>query len=218
MSAGTEANRQSVRQRSSRRNDKPARDREGRKGPPGTARPGLAVRQVACRLLAAVIDRKISLDGMLDPTGGNCAYLALSPADRALARAIIATVLRRKPAIDAAIDRLLERPLPEGARALRFILEAGAAQILYLDVPDRAAVDLAVEQAHADPRSRRFARLVNAILRRLSRERQSGGEAAPQLFEFGAVLVPGTAGSLLRPRGADNSDDDRGAADDRPDG
>jgi 16S rRNA (cytosine967-C5)-methyltransferase len=45
--------------------------------------------------------------------------------------------------------------------------------MLYLDVPDHSAVDLAVEQANRDPRNRRFAKLVNAVLRRLSREKQA---------------------------------------------
>jgi 16S rRNA (cytosine967-C5)-methyltransferase len=51
------------------------------------------------------------------------------------------------------------------------VLRVGAAQILYLDVPDRAAVDLAVTQADSDPRNRRFAGLVNALLRRMAREK-----------------------------------------------
>lgn len=146
----------------------------GRREPAGRGpeRQGLEARRVASRLLAAVVDRHVSLDGMLDPKGGNGAYLALDEMDRGLVRAIVTTALRRRPMIDRALARLLEKPLPEGARSLRFILETGAAQILYLDVPDRAAVDLAVEQANGDPRSRRFAGLVNALLRRLSRERE----------------------------------------------
>ncbi|WP_181408170.1 RsmB/NOP family class I SAM-dependent RNA methyltransferase [Pararhizobium mangrovi] len=136
-----------------------------------SAKPGLAARQVAGRLLAAVVDRQVSLDGMLNATGGNAAYLALSNADRALVRAILATALRRRAAIETALRHLVERPLPEGARSLHFILCVGAAQILYLDVPDHSAVDLAVAQAHDDPRGRRFAKLVNAVLRRLSREK-----------------------------------------------
>lgn len=147
-------------------------DRTGRPEGKGE-RQGLEARRVASRLLAAVVDRKVSLDGMLDPKGGNGAYLALEEADRGLVRAIVTTALRRRPMIDRALGHLLERPLPEGARSLRFILETGAAQILYLDVPDRAAVDLAVEQANGDPRSRRFSGLVNALLRRLSRERET---------------------------------------------
>jgi 16S rRNA (cytosine967-C5)-methyltransferase len=38
-------------------------------------------------------------------------------------------------------------------------------------VPDHSAVDIAVEQARRDPRSSRFANLVNALLRRLGREK-----------------------------------------------
>lgn len=136
-------------------------------------KPGLRTRQAATKLLAAVVDRHTSLDGMLDPEGGNPAYLALGEADRTLARAILLTALRHRTAIDAMIGMLLDRPLPDGARSLQFGLAVAAAQIVYLDVPDRAAVDLAVEQARTDPRSRRFASLANALLRRLSREKEA---------------------------------------------
>ena len=134
-------------------------------------KPGLEARSAAAKLLAAVLDRKTSLDGMLDADHGNPAYRALNDADRALVRAILNTALRHLPRIDAAISSLLQTPLPEGARALKHVLTVAAAQILYLDVPDHSAVDLAVEQANADPRNRRFASLVNALLRRMSREK-----------------------------------------------
>ncbi|TCL73061.1 16S rRNA (cytosine967-C5)-methyltransferase [Rhizobium sp. BK251] len=143
--------------------------------PPQAAReekPGFAARATAAKILAAVVDRKTSLDGMLDAEGGNPAYRALGENDRALVRAILNSALRHLPRIDAALASLLDSPLPEGARALHHLLTVGAAQILYLDVPDHSAVDLAVEQANQDPRNRRFAGLVNAILRRLGREKQ----------------------------------------------
>lgn len=110
---------------------------------------------------------------MLDHEHGNPAYRELSEADRALVRAILNSALRHLPRIQAAIGSMLQTPLPEGARALDHVLAVAAAQILYLDVPDHSAVDLAVEQAQADPRNRRFANLVNAILRRLSREKDT---------------------------------------------
>jgi 16S rRNA (cytosine967-C5)-methyltransferase len=141
---------------------------ENRSGP---FKPGLEVRLTAAKLLAAVVDRKTSLDGMLDLTHGNPAYKALSDADRALTRAILTTALRYLPRIEAAIASLIETPLPEGARALHHVLVIAATQILHLDVPSHAAVDLAVEQANRDPRNRRFAKLVNAVLRRLVREK-----------------------------------------------
>lgn len=132
---------------------------------------GIKPRLVATRLLAAVVDRQTSLDGMLDSENGNPGYRALNDADRALARAILNTSLRHLPRIQAIIDSLVETPLPEGARSLYHLLTVASAQILYLDVPDHSAVDIAVEQARSDPRSRRFAGLVNAVLRRLAREK-----------------------------------------------
>lgn len=139
---------------------------------PRPAKPGLPARAAAAKILAAVVDKKLPLDGALDHEHGNPTYKALGESDRALVRAILNTTLRHLPRIDAAIASLLETPLPEGARALHHVLAVGAAQILYLDVPDHSAVDLAVEQANQDPRNRRFAKLVNAILRRVGREKE----------------------------------------------
>ena len=144
-------------------------------------KPGLEARIAAARLLSAVVERYTPLDGMLDPEHGNPAFTALNEADRALVRAILHTSLRHLPRIQAILDELLDTPLPEGARSLQHLLVVGAAQILYLDVPDHSAVDLAVEQASRDPRSRRFAKLVNAILRRVAREKD------PLLEYFDAV-------------------------------
>ncbi len=134
-------------------------------------KPGLAARVAATRILAAVLEKKTSLDGMLDSENGNPVYRALSLADRALVRAIVNSALRHLPRIEAALPMLLDGPLPQGARSLHHVLVIGAAQMLYLDVPDHSAVDLAVEQAHRDPRNKRFVKLVNAVLRRLGREK-----------------------------------------------
>lgn len=136
------------------------------------AKPGLEARQTAGKLLGAVLDKHVSLDGLLDPVSGNPAFRALPDADRGLVKAILHASLRNLPHIETMLAGLVSTPLPEGARALQHTLIVAAAQIVYLDVPDHSAVDLAVEQAQADPRSRRFASLTNAILRRLSREKQ----------------------------------------------
>ncbi len=139
-------------------------------------RPGLAARQVATRLLGAVIEKHTSLDGLTDNSNGHPQYMALDDRDRSLVRAILGAALRNRGTIEAAIGRLIDRPLPENAVALRHLLHVAAAQILYLDLPDRAAVDLAVTAANNDPRNRRFASMVNAVLRRLSREKDLAGE------------------------------------------
>ncbi|TQN59059.1 MFS transporter [Agrobacterium tumefaciens] len=144
-------------------------------------KPGLAARIAATRILAAVLEKKTSLDGMLDSENGNPVYRALSLADRALVRAIVNSALRHLPRIETALSMLLDGPLPQGARSLHHVLVVGAAQMLYLDVPDHSAVDLAVEQAHRDPRNRRFVKLVNAVLRRLGREKTDIEQAIAQV-------------------------------------
>nr|WP_245415348.1 RsmB/NOP family class I SAM-dependent RNA methyltransferase [Hoeflea marina] len=135
-------------------------------------------RKTATRLLTAVIDSKASLDGLLDHANGNPFFLALPEQDRMLVRAMLLVTLRHMQVIDAFIDRMTEKPLPAGARSLRHVLAIATSQILYLDVPNHAAVDLAVTQASEDPRSRRFASLVNAVLRRMIREKD---QILPQL-------------------------------------
>ncbi len=139
---------------------------------------GLAPRKTAAKLLAAVVDRKAPLDGLTDAEHGNPAYLALAPRDRALVRAILATALRFRNTISALVAARLERPLPANAQSLAHLLHVAAAQILFLDVPDSAAVDLAVEHAKSDPRSARFAGLVNAVLRELARRKERALPAA----------------------------------------
>jgi 16S rRNA (cytosine967-C5)-methyltransferase len=131
--------------------------------------PGLAARMAAAKLLAAVIDARTPLDGLTDHEHGHPQFCALSMRDRALVRAILITALRFRLTIGKLIARRLERPLPANAHALAHLLHVAATQILFLDIPDSAAVDLAVTHAKSDPRTVRFAGLVNGVLRGLAR-------------------------------------------------
>jgi 16S rRNA (cytosine967-C5)-methyltransferase len=145
----------------------------GREGAAAAAgeRPGLAARRAAAKLLAAVIDARTPLDGLTDAEGGHPQFLALDGRDRALVRAILATALRFRVTIGRMLGRQLERGLPPKAHALAHLLHVAAAQMLFLDVPDSAAVDLAVSHAKTDPRTARFAGLVNGVLRSLARDK-----------------------------------------------
>ena len=133
--------------------------------------PGLAARQAAARLLAAIVDARTPLDGLTDAEHGHPQYRALEARDRALVRAILVSALRYRRTIEALITARLRSPLPGNATTLSHILHVGAAQILFLDVPDSAAVDLAVTHAKSDPRTTRFAALVNAVLRGIARDK-----------------------------------------------
>ncbi|WP_442880074.1 RsmB/NOP family class I SAM-dependent RNA methyltransferase [Aurantimonas sp. A2-1-M11] len=136
-------------------------------------RPGLGARLVAAKLLSAIIDARTSADGLLDASGGHPGFRALESRDQGLVKAIILSALRFRGTIARALDACLDRPVPPNAVALKHILHVGATQILFLDVPDSAAVDLAVAAANVDSRSQRFAGMINAVLRRLSREKEA---------------------------------------------
>jgi len=152
--------------------------------------PGLAARQVAASLLQKVVLGGTPLDPLVDEAGGVPAYRALAPKDRALVRALLAVALRRRGTLARAILNRLQRPLDAGANALAAHLHVGAAQLLFLDVPDHAAVALAVAAVKADRRIARASGLANGVLRRIARERHDilaerlppGIDACPWLF------------------------------------
>ena len=131
--------------------------------------PGLAARQAAAAAFADVVANGRSLDERFAADS----HFSLDVRDRALARSIVVASLRRLGTIRAALARFLERGLPKKAGPLEYILTTSAAQILFMDVPDHAAVDLAVHAARADQRSAPFAALVNAVLRNIAREKES---------------------------------------------
>jgi 16S rRNA (cytosine967-C5)-methyltransferase len=129
--------------------------------------PGFAVRRVAAEILEAVLRRHRALDEVLEATN----ELAVLPErDRALTRAIVASILRRLGTLRHLLDAFLDRGLPAQAPHVETALLLGAAQILFLNIPDHAAVDLSVRLAQADRRAAGFASLVNAVLRRVTRE------------------------------------------------
>jgi 16S rRNA (cytosine967-C5)-methyltransferase len=123
-------------------------------------------RNVALDLISAVLRRKRPLDDAIDD---NPAMHRLPPRDRAFARLLVATVLRRLGQIDALITDCLNTPLAPRAALVQDILRLGIAQLLFLRTPPHAAVATSVDIAQ----NRGFAShkgLVNAVLRRLSVE------------------------------------------------
>jgi 16S rRNA (cytosine967-C5)-methyltransferase len=133
------------------------------------AAPGLATRRVAAELLEGVLFRGRPLDEQLDGKHALPGLAQLAERDRALARRIVATVLRRLGTLRRLIGDLVSRGLPAEAPRVETALLTGAAQIIFLDVPDHAAVDLSVRLVQADRRDNRYAGLVNAVLRRIAR-------------------------------------------------
>ena len=142
----------------------------GRPEAPVSAPPGLVARVVAARAIAEALtlsrplDERLAADLTLHRGG-------LDARDRALARSIATVALRRLGTIRKALGRRLEKGMPKRGGALEWILIVAAAQILFLDTPDHAAVDLAVKAARTDAASAPFAALANAVLRAIARDR-----------------------------------------------
>ncbi len=126
----------------------------------------VTARSAALDLIGAVLRQRHPLDEAIEDLG---AMAELPARDRAFARLLVATVLRRLGQIDAMIAHCLEKPLPPRAAATQDLLRLGLAQLLFLRTPPHAAVATTVDLAEARG-FLSYKGLVNAVLRRLSQE------------------------------------------------
>ncbi len=136
-----------------------------RRAVPPTEMSGLAARAVALDIVSAVLRRGRALDDERPDLN------ALPVRDRGFARAIAAVTLRRLGQIDAVIQAFVERPIPPRDALATDLLRVSLAQLLFLGTPPHAAVDTAVELVRARGKER-MAGLVNAVLRRTTRDGQ----------------------------------------------
>ncbi len=124
---------------------------------------GLNARRAALALVRGALDHR----GGLEEAYARKPFSELELRDRALARMMAMTLLRRLGQIDRMLDAKLHKAPPEDVRML---LRLGVAQMLFMDTPAFAAVDTTVRLAQAEEATRPFKGLVNAVLRGLQRE------------------------------------------------
>ncbi len=129
---------------------------------------GLMARQAGVWLLQAVLRRNLGLDEALAAAFSTAPFSKLSPRDRAFARTIAATTLRRMGQIDAVLRHFQSRRLPPRSGPAQNILRTAAAQILFLGTAAHAAVSNAVELADADSDARHYKGMINAVLRKVA--------------------------------------------------
>ncbi|MCZ8185020.1 MAG: RsmB/NOP family class I SAM-dependent RNA methyltransferase [Beijerinckiaceae bacterium] len=188
-----------------------------RESAPGSQRrrerhPGLAVRLWAAGAVRRALRERRSLDEALQLSAPKS---ALGDADRSLARAIAMVTFRRFGTIRRVLaERLSQGEWPD-AGLLREAVQTAAAQILFLDIPDHAAVDVAIELCKQDPQARHFAKLANAVLRRVASERDGilanpveGEDSPPWLLErwrqaYGAPAALAIAAQHAQPPSID---------------
>ena len=123
-------------------------------------------RALAAQALADIALRGMSLREAMDQR----APKLRDPRDRALLTALLNDGARWWLRFDAALDRLLDKPLRRKEPEVHALLVLGLVQLDILQLQDYAAVAATVEAVRALNRPR-LAGLVNAVLRRWQRER-----------------------------------------------
>jgi 16S rRNA (cytosine967-C5)-methyltransferase len=124
---------------------------------------GLEARRAALDMAAAALARR----GGMDEAMARASFSKLAPRDRAFARMLAMTTLRRLGAIDALLAPRLRPPPPE---AVVMLLRIGLAQARYMDTPAFAAVDTVMRLAETTPGARPMKGLINAVLRGILRD------------------------------------------------
>jgi 16S rRNA (cytosine967-C5)-methyltransferase len=147
----------------------------GRRPRTGEAAP--SARAVAFDVLHNVLERRQPLEQALEAAD----ISHLESRDRAFMRLLAAATLRQLGRIDAIVDACLERPLARRAQAIRTLLRLGICQLLFLETLPHAAVDTTVDLLTGRGGEAGYKGLVNAVLRRVDRERTT-------LLERTAVL------------------------------
>ncbi len=125
----------------------------------------LSARLTALSAVTAVFTKAAALDGALSNDRN---WRELEARDRAFARAIASAAVRRVGACQAALDTLIDRPLPMQATRARMALLCAAAERLVLDGAPHAVVDswVSIMDGHKD--TQRYKNLANAVLRRVA--------------------------------------------------
>ena len=150
------------------------------------APPGLAARLLAHRLIGGVLIDRQPLEIVLAKEFARPDAAALEPRDRAFARSLASTALRRQGQLDLVLGTFVTRPLPQDAERARICLLAGAAQLLFLETPPHAAVGLAVDAVRRTRNGARYAGMANAVLRRVAAE----GRAILATCDAASLNVP----------------------------
>lgn len=123
-------------------------------------------RLVALDVIEQVLQRRRLLDEVLE---AEPRLSRLEDRDRAFARLLVATLLRRLGQVDDVVRRCLDKKLSAKAARVFDVLRLGATQLLFLDTPPHAAIATAVDLVKGTKLAG-FAGLINAVLRRLDRE------------------------------------------------
>lgn len=155
-----------------RKGDRPERrDAAGKDAPRGKPPapekppiPGMDSR----RTVLEILDRVSEGATLDDAIARTSPFERLEGPDRGFARLLAAETLRRRGAIDHLLGAYIDRPLPKKSARVMDILRIATAQLLILETPPHAAVSTSVELANERGETGGYAKLINAIARKVS--------------------------------------------------
>ena len=137
----------------------------------GSSVQGLDLRIACVSALEMCLEEQFPLDSAIERAlaAGSLSQEAREQG-RPFVRQAVAITLRRLGQIDDVLNHFISKPLPNKARRVMSVLRVAAAQLLFMDVADHAALHVAVEQVKLNRRVRHMSGLVNAVLRKVAGE------------------------------------------------
>ena len=121
-------------------------------------------RSLAVRALGRILSDEEQLEVSLS---SDSVFNRLEPRDRAFARLLVATTLRRLGQIDSVLNKYVKQTPPS---YVQNALRIGAAQLLFIGTASHAAVGETVALVKSHKSYVKFSGLANAVLRKISRE------------------------------------------------
>tara|TARA_Y100000296_G_scaffold2495_1_gene3034 strand:- start:256632 stop:257999 length:1368 start_codon:yes stop_codon:yes gene_type:complete len=139
------------------------KNKDGQSSPKQKGDDILWPRKVALSLLQSFWEEEKFLDSLFESHGD---FLKLSSRDRNFVRMMVTTAVRRSGQIEDIMRRGFSDPKQKISPSIvRYLMHLGIAQIVFMNVPDHAAVNTTVELAVRSG-AKRAKGFINAVLRR----------------------------------------------------
>ena len=129
---------------------------------------GYTSRALALEILDEVVRKNVSPDDRLEFYLKKESYLNLPKEDIALCKSIVMTTLRRWGHIEHILYNYLKKKVQSHSPRIHLIMMTAICQLIFMQSPPYAVVNLAIIQTKNDKKSYKLKNLVNAVLRRVS--------------------------------------------------
>jgi len=145
---------------------------------------GYKARELAVDVLMNITQKNINTDQSFDFYLSKDKYKSLPKEDLAFSKNIIMTTLRYWGFIEKILEKYLSKSIEEHSPRIHIILLISITQIIVISSPSYAVVNIAINLTKRDRKSYKLQGLVNAVLRKISREIEN-----INLKEFDAIIL-----------------------------